>query len=228
MAGPTQGTGRPRDADRARAAILEAAEEVFAEDGFDGARVEAIARTAHYNSSLLFRYFGDKSSLYAEVLRRADRELGALLASRFAPLHEDALVTRDLHHFRSFLRTTFGSIFDYMVEHPRFTRIVNWEQAEGWRTFAQIAPKFAPDDLARFEELFAKARAAGLLRSDLDVGAVVVLIAQLSWSTPAALPLYRLVSREGPPASILSHIREQILDVLVRGLTDSCDEQEGR
>src|SRR5712692_11153537 len=65
---------RERDAEVARQAILNAAEEVFAEHGFDGARIDAIARVAGYNKSLIFQYFGDKLGLYAEMIRRADEQ----------------------------------------------------------------------------------------------------------------------------------------------------------
>lgn len=51
--------GRPRDAQRARKAILDAAEAVFAQHGFDGARIDAIAKASGYNTSLLFQYFGE-------------------------------------------------------------------------------------------------------------------------------------------------------------------------
>src|SRR5258708_13050008 len=64
--------GRVHDAEGARRAILNAAEEVFAQHGFDGARIDAIAKAAGYNKSLIFQYFGDKLGLYAEMIRRAD------------------------------------------------------------------------------------------------------------------------------------------------------------
>jgi TetR/AcrR family transcriptional regulator len=217
---PGSRVGRTRDARRARVAILDAAEAVFAQHGFDGARVEAIANASGYNSGLLFRYFGDKLGLYAEVLKRTDKEMSELLARVFAPLLEDETITSDANLFRGFLRTTFGAVFDYMVDHPHFMRMVNWEQAEGVQTFAKIASHFEPTDLARFEALFSKARRAGLVRPDLDVVVMVVLVAQICWSAPAALPLYQLVfvGRDFSSAAALSHIREQLLNVLVAGI----------
>jgi TetR/AcrR family transcriptional regulator len=63
--------GRTHDAEGAREAILNAAEKVFAEHGFDAARIDAIAQESGNNKSLLFQYFGDKLALYAAVIRRA-------------------------------------------------------------------------------------------------------------------------------------------------------------
>ena len=212
--------GRTRDAHRTRVAILDAAEAVFAQHGFDGARVEAIANASGYNSGLLFRYFGDKLGLYAEVLKRTDKEMSELLARVFAPLLEDDTITSDANLFRDFLRTTFGAVFDYMVDHPHFMRIVNWEQAEGWQTFAKIASYFEPTDLARLEALFSRSCRTNLARPDLDVAVMVVLVAQLCWSTAATLPVYQLLlaGRDFSSATALSHIREQLLNILVDGI----------
>jgi TetR/AcrR family transcriptional regulator len=213
--------GRARDAHRTRAAILDAAEAVFAQHGFDGARVEAIASASGYNNSLLFRYFGDKLGLYAEVLKRADREMSELLARLFVPLLEDETITFDANRFKAFLSTTFGAVFDYMVDHPHFMRLLNWEQAEGMQTFVRIASNFEPTDLVRFEALFSKALRAGLVRPDLDVVLMLVLVAQMCWSALAALPLYQMVAggRDLSSATVLTHLREQIIALIVAGVT---------
>ncbi len=219
--------GRVRDAHRTRATILDAAEAVFAQHGFDGARIEAIANASGYNNSLLFRYFGDKLGLYIEVLKRADKEMSELLARVFAPLQEDETITSDANLFRAFLKITFGAVFDYMVDHPHFMRMINWEQAEGWQTFAKSTSHFEPTDLARFEALFSKARRVGLLRRDLDVIVIVVLVAQLCWSTPAALPVYQLLfaGRDFSAATALSHVRKQMLDVLIGGIMNDASSE---
>src|SRR5258708_3118266 len=72
---PGSRRGRIHDAKGAREAILNAAEMVFAEHGFDGARIDAIAEESGYNKSLLFQYFGDKLGLYAEGIKRAARKI---------------------------------------------------------------------------------------------------------------------------------------------------------
>lgn len=64
--------------------ILEAAAAVFAEEGFGGARVEAIAARAGVNKAMLYYHVGDKAELYAAVLtrnlERAHRRLAAAAA----------------------------------------------------------------------------------------------------------------------------------------------------
>jgi AcrR family transcriptional regulator len=55
---------RIRDPDRARRRILDAARREFGIKGFDGARVEAIARRARVNKGLIFYYFQSKDELF--------------------------------------------------------------------------------------------------------------------------------------------------------------------
>jgi TetR/AcrR family transcriptional regulator len=51
-----------------REAILEAAERIFADEGLEGARTDAIAAAAGVNKALLYYYFGSKNGLYRAVL----------------------------------------------------------------------------------------------------------------------------------------------------------------
>lgn len=57
-------------AERTRAAILDAAETVFAEAGFAGASVRAIAQRAGVNQPLIHYHFESKDRLYEEVIHR--------------------------------------------------------------------------------------------------------------------------------------------------------------
>jgi AcrR family transcriptional regulator len=66
--------GRRRDAAATRAALLDAAEVLFAERGFDRTTVRDIAGQADVNQALLFRYFGSKEALFEAVVARNGRE----------------------------------------------------------------------------------------------------------------------------------------------------------
>src|ERR1700676_5136854 len=56
-----------RDLTRARR-IVAAAEQIFAEQGLAGARMDEIARAAKVNKALLYYYFRSKEELYRFVL----------------------------------------------------------------------------------------------------------------------------------------------------------------
>ncbi|WP_436527969.1 TetR family transcriptional regulator [Actinoplanes sp. HUAS TT8] len=55
----------PRRSDATRAAILTAARERFAADGFERATIRAIAADARIDPSLVMRYYGNKEKLFA-------------------------------------------------------------------------------------------------------------------------------------------------------------------
>jgi hypothetical protein len=114
-----------------------------------------------------------------------------------------------------------------MVEHPHVMRMFNWEQAEGWQTFSKIASQFEPADLVQLEALFSRARRAGLLRPDLDVVVMLVLVEQICWSSPAALPLYQslLEGRDFSSTTALAYVREQIIAFLVAGIMSDAGER---
>jgi AcrR family transcriptional regulator len=63
------GTEAPRRrSDATRTAILEAARERFASDGYERATVRAIAREAGIDPSMVMRYYGSKEGLFAAVI----------------------------------------------------------------------------------------------------------------------------------------------------------------
>src|SRR5262245_17490483 len=68
----TRMTARPRgrDADRSREAILDAAEGMFAERGFDGASLASISDAANVSAALPAYFFGSKRDLYRAVIER--------------------------------------------------------------------------------------------------------------------------------------------------------------
>lgn len=71
--------GRPPRAERE---FLDAAVDVFAQHGFDGASMEALALAAGTTKPTLYARFGSKGGLYERVVRReAEAFLAAILAS---------------------------------------------------------------------------------------------------------------------------------------------------
>ena len=210
---------KSRRGEKTREAILTAAEAVFAEHGFDGARIDAIADVSGYNKTLIFRYFGDKLGLYAEVLKRVDRGINELQA-RLAPVLEDETIISDAQRFRNFLEIGVGALFDYLLEHPRFMRMLTWEMAEGWQTYAKITELLKIDDIDQFETLFQPMQSAGLLRSGFNPILQLTMIMQICQSYLASLPLYQMIlpGEDFSSAAALARAREYIVDFVVHGI----------
>lgn len=96
--GPANGPAARRS-DASRSAILAAARERFAADGYERATIRAIAKDAHIDPSMVMRYFGNKDGLFAAVvaldlrlpdLTRVPRaQVGAALARHFLRIWEE-------------------------------------------------------------------------------------------------------------------------------------------
>ncbi|MBN2050799.1 MAG: TetR/AcrR family transcriptional regulator [Spirochaetales bacterium] len=57
-----------RDSEATRKHILQTAEKVFAEQGFDAARMDRIAREAGVNKALIYYYFDSKQAILLELI----------------------------------------------------------------------------------------------------------------------------------------------------------------
>ena len=88
--GARTGARRAARGAETRAAILAAAEQVFAKAGLAGARTDAIAAAAGVNKALLYYYFKSKGGLYEAVVEDHFREFnrqrpGGARGARAAP-----------------------------------------------------------------------------------------------------------------------------------------------
>ena len=219
MSEPGSRRGRAHDAEGAREAILNAAEEVFAEHGFDGARIDAIAEVAGYNKSLIFHYYDDKLGLYSAVLKRIDQQASVLQARILEPLLADERLTSDASKFRTFLRTVMQLIFDFLVEHPHMLRMLAWEGAEGWQTMRKIASQFNSDDIQLFRRLLGKAQEAGLIRPGTDPYMMLTIAYSTCLSYLTFTPMLEIAFEEdlSSPAA-LERAREMIADFVIEGI----------
>ncbi|MGH8054531.1 MAG: TetR/AcrR family transcriptional regulator [Stenotrophomonas sp.] len=62
------GPGRPKDLSK-RAAILNAAKEMFVEQGFNGVSMDGIAARAGVSKLTVYSHFGDKEALFTEAIQ---------------------------------------------------------------------------------------------------------------------------------------------------------------
>ncbi len=124
----------PGKAHRTRAAILRAAEPVFAERGFAAARLEDVAARVGIRRASIVYHFRDKRELYEAVLGEA---LGALL-SALAPalLGPGALAAR--------IEAAVGAWVDALAARPTLARLLLREAADAGAGPAALAAQLAP------------------------------------------------------------------------------------
>ncbi len=229
MSEPGSRRGRAHDAEGARQTILDAAEEVFAEHGFDGARTDAIAEAAGYNKSLIFQYFEDKLGLYSAVIRRADDQTRVWQNEALSSFGA-AETSMNPDQIRDVLRKYVGVYFDYLIEHPRIHRIYMWEMAEGWQTFSKIVSQRDFEDVDAFTPVLNKVQEAGLLRSDLNPLLQLSPALFVSALYLSLLPLYKVLipDFDAYSSAELAKAREFVVEFTVNGLLITLAEAKPR
>ncbi|SHF43965.1 TetR/AcrR family transcriptional regulator [Streptoalloteichus hindustanus] len=156
MSGPT----RRRDAGATRAALLEAAAGLFAEQGYERTTVREVAARAGVNQALLFRYFGSKEELFAEVLAvQSDELLAGPVETLLERVLADLLWDADADRVRQSLRALLRS-----VGHAGAAELLRDRLGTAYvRRLATLSD--APDAELRADLLVAWLLGIGLLRS---------------------------------------------------------------
>ncbi len=111
MAATEERTLTPKGEAR-RTAILEAAEQVFAERGYDGASIADIARAAGAAKSVIYDHFASKAELHKAAFEARAQELHAHVAEAVAEKE------RAGERARERLRAGVDAYFRYVESHP--------------------------------------------------------------------------------------------------------------
>ncbi|MGV8832651.1 MAG: TetR/AcrR family transcriptional regulator [Devosia sp.] len=164
---------RPRDSVKTKAEILVAGRAEFAERGFEGARVDAIATLAGANKRLLYHYYGNKEELYRAVLLDAYQEIRrgerALSLDQFGPVEAmDRLVRFTFRHF---------------LANPWFPRLLNTENIENARflkTMSDIQALHSPL-VGQITTIVDRGAEIGVFRRDVDPVQLYISIAALGF-----------------------------------------------
>ena len=165
------------DTEGTRRRLKDAATAEFAEHGPDGTTMAAIAERAGINKERLYKYFGDKQSLFETVLTDELDKLAASVAPTPAGFE-------DIGEFA-------GRTFDYQAAHPQLVRLLLWEGLSG-RPVADEANRTAHyKDKVR---AYAAAQAAGVLDGDLDPEHLVFMIIGLAAWWAAAPQVARMLT----------------------------------
>lgn len=159
---------RTRDAARSRAEVLDVAEEVFAEAGYSGARVDEIAARMSTTKRMIYYYFGSKEDLYVAVLERAYRGIREA---------EQAMDLGDLPPADA-VRRVAELTFDHHHRHPSFIRLVAIENIHHAAFLKRIGAlrELGTPAASLLEEILARGRADGSLRADVEAMDVHMMI----------------------------------------------------
>lgn len=161
--------------------IVDSAQREFARKGFEGARVDQIARGAGVNKQLLFYYYQSKRGLFEAVLGRAAAELEeslvGLTASGGRPLDR--------------LERSLDALYAYFAAHPELVSLLTRAGRVGVAPFAPV--------VKRLVVLLAEGQGLGQVRDDVDphLTAAQALVLMVGF-----LNLESLVSASAPSLAV--------------------------
>jgi TetR/AcrR family transcriptional regulator len=200
-----------KEATNPRTRILQAAAEVFAREGFAGAKVDRIAKLARVNKAALYYHVGDKDALYETVLTENVRAVGARLEAAIEGLNDPAAAL-------SALVRTLAAQFE---ESALLPRIMAQEMARGGERLSEPVMREFLRVFNCTRRVMEMGRASGIfhevnpLLAHLDI--VSTLIFTEMFRTSHARISSIAAVREAAPAVDSGFSREQV----VRRILDS-------
>ena len=118
---------RVRNPDRSRAAILDAAEQLFAEHGYDATSLTQVGAAAGVSRGTPGYFFRSKAELYQAVLDRSFAEVrDAVRAGRARALASNESA-------ETILAGAVTDYFDFLAARPNFVRLIEREALSGTR-----------------------------------------------------------------------------------------------
>jgi TetR/AcrR family transcriptional regulator len=132
----TQGkrTRRTEAAETSKTAILNAAEALFADKGYEATSLQEICDRAGVTRGLPTYFFGSKEGLYRAVL---ERTFAMSMTHELLRLLREQAQQPDARPEEG-LRVVIERLFDFFVTHPTFIRIIEWEALNGGRYLGDL------------------------------------------------------------------------------------------
>ena len=201
---------RERNPTRTREAILDVAERLFAENGYDATSLTDVGTAAGVSRGTPGYFFGSKEQLYREVLARCLERVRAAVRSG----RERALASQEPPEV--VLAGAVGEYFDFILSHPHFVKLLEREALDGGRQLAHIPP-----------HLEAAQEALGAIVSELaldpadeaEAQQLLISMLALSWFHVVHGPtVLRALGVEAGAPAFLEARRRHVVGLVVQGL----------
>lgn len=216
---------RERNAAHTQETLLDAAEEVFAQSGFDGARLDLIAKRSGYNIALLYRYFENKEGVYRSVIERLRTQENDSLGRLIAPFITNETAFRDPEQVRHFLEVCCTWYFSLASRHPHLLRLLDWQPGTDGSQFPNLPASKAEVEWGEAAIAFLqRAQAEGHLRAHLDMRLLIANMLSLSLihvSTLLTIPSSEM--KEDTRKTLLADLCQRVVDMVLFGVFPTPD-----
>jgi TetR/AcrR family transcriptional regulator len=208
---PRRAASTRRDPDATKSNILAGAWHEFAQKGFAGARVDAIAARAGANKRMIYHYYGDKEGLFIAVLEAAyDRVRSA----------EQAL---DLEHMEpvAAMRRMVEFTFDSFIKDRSFIQLLNNEnlyKARHLKKSTRVTDMHSPL-IGIIDGILRRGVASGVFRDGVDATQLWISIAALGYFYFSNIhTLSTIFDRDLADAKALTERRTHVVQLVLNSL----------
>lgn len=200
---------RERDRRNMREQILDAARELFAQQGYEAVTMRKIAEKIEYTTTMIYSHFPDKETLIREIVDH-DFQQFAKEFQRCAAIGDP--IERIVAVAKVFV--------DYSVQHPNHYRLMFMSPPSGevkQANYAAIQADPAQDTYSFFKSCIEDAMAKDLLRPDLKDSELLV---QALWSGMHGVVSLHIAKGRDPWIEwrSLDDIAALLVNLLLRGL----------
>lgn len=188
---------RTYDAVSTRRDILAVATREFARNGFNGARIDAIASRTSTTKRMIYYYFGGKEQLYIAVLEQAYAKIRAAESGLGLDLLDPETAIRRLAEFT----------FDYDHANPDFVRLVAVENIHHARHLSKSTNirTINAGIISTIDAILRRGRREGVFHSKISAVDVHMLISALCFFQVSNLHTFGTIFR---PAGMLPGLRK--------------------
>jgi AcrR family transcriptional regulator len=169
--------------------IMEAAEELFAEHGFDGTSVRDIAESAHVNLAMISYYFGSKEKLMEAMFTYRGFSLRLQL--------ENILHNKDLSPFQK-INKLIDDYIDRIFKKQCFHKIMVREQmVNGNKLIANQIFQLKQTNQALIKELIKEGQKKGDFKKNIDISFLMMTLVGTTSQLVTAQHYYRKINELG-------------------------------
>ncbi|MCK5841866.1 MAG: TetR/AcrR family transcriptional regulator [Candidatus Sabulitectum sp.] len=194
--------------------ILDAAAEEFAEKGYDGARVDAIAKRAGINKAMLYYRVGDKEELYRRVVLRGQTGfqnaiLKAMESTNTAP-------------------DTMASMLKGITENAAENRLIPSIMLREIAGNAKTLPEEGRDGLRKFMDTIRSMVTMGIEEGtfrNIDPAALQFMVTGAIFTLSLTREMRQELNPDDPGPISVEQITESIQDILLHGILKEGPEQ---
>ena len=189
-------------------AILEAAVKLFAEQGYDGVSMRAVALEAGVSKSNIYHHFESKEALYLAIMQRSAENLAEMVEH----------LAEDKGEFDERLREFARAHLAHLFENATTLRLTLRELFDGEPRWQRIMVEQVVGSIyERLIQIFDRGQKAGLLRPGLDpeLCAFLILGADLFYFQSFELQKYPPLDKYACPPDRFSG---EMMDIILHGM----------